>query len=176
MFDYLFIYYYKESDSLFKTLYDKYARNDLYCKVIESGIQNIRKNKNQFIFELTSDLKWSHYNNIKELKADEEMPIENIDFEKKSLEYLKINLVGMKLQMISIYLITSLLVGFAVLYPIKRVRRNPYSKMILFFPGLNLVFFNTYIIISSLKYNSENKFYLEEKYKRQIEKYNLIFN
>jgi len=164
---------YKTGDTILKIIFDKYFRNYILTKIKYTSIKELQNNKDEISQEIYRNLKWIDPTALKSLKVDEDNTNELI-LENKSLEYLRNNLTAIKLEIISLTLSMILFAGVIILYPIKRIRNYKYSYLFITFPLFNLVLLNSYIIITINSFNNLNRNYLEEQYKREIEKYNLL--
>jgi hypothetical protein len=170
-----FVWCYKNSETIFKVIYDKYYRNDIYEEINRSNLGTIKKNKSILKDKIFSDLKMKN-DVIKLLKVDDNTLLDEEEFEieNKSFIYLKNNLNVVRSQLISLSLTSTVVLSVALSFPIKSIRRSKYSQPLFFFTVMNLMLFNANQILKVNEINKQTLKFLELNYKRQIEKYNII--
>ena len=174
-----FYYIYKnQSDAIFKILFDRYYRPEVYSIVDKTNINSIKLEREKLKKILFNDL----YFPINEILINDPSQ-EHIDSEKEELAYLKQNLKFCKLNMLNNVLMV-LIISDITLYwlgeNVKALKKFRYSKAFkilkpsIFFTLMNAFFLQIYIIFAVRDYNGIRNPKLELKYRRAVEKYNLI--
>jgi len=173
-----FLFYnYKRGEILFKILYDKYFRREIYNEINSVPLTLLRKSKENYHEKLITNINWVNKNKLNELRIDEDIEdVDTLEIENKSIDYLKKNITGIKMQAVSCAFSALILLAFLIFYPNKRIRKNVRIKVIYYFSLISIISFNTYLLATIVIYNSISKKFLEEAYKRQLERYNLILN
>ncbi len=173
----LFGFNYRHGDVLLRIMYDKYIRPELYKRIDSLSPADVIKLRDEIKSEMNSNLKTIPRDKLKDMKVDENIPDTDIlHFENKSIEFLRINTNAINMQITSTALSSIMLLSIICLYPVRRVRNHKYSRLLAMCASFNLMLFNTYLIVSNNGYNKINRGFLQEKYKRQVEKYNLVYD
>lgn len=168
-------YNYRKGEILFRIIYDKYFRRDLFNEINSLSVNAIKKRKEEYKNKLYSNLFWITKERLKHLNVDEDIRDSNIlDTENKSIDYLKKNIIGIRTQIASITFTSFIFLCFFMFYPFKRIRNNLKVRVIFYFTLINILLYDTYLLITVTTFNSMSKKYLNEPYKKQIEKYNMI--
>jgi hypothetical protein len=170
-------YSYMNSDSLFKILYDKYVRREIYDEVNTTWLNKVKKNKSEMKIKLTKNFKWIDKETLDNITiTTENTPDQSIILEDKSLKYLKTCLRFVNYQMISFSATAGLVTGVILHQFIKPIQRSKYSQPVFFFVAFNIMIFNIYLVFSMNDFSKNNKEILEKEYNRLIEKYNIILS
>jgi hypothetical protein len=169
----LFSYFYKRSNTMFKVIYDKYFRNENYEFIKENKFSTIKQNRIRFKEQLNRNIKWISNNDLKQICFE--------DIQDKILEeeikYIKNNIKAFKAELLCSSLTFSLfLFMFATRIISKRIyNKNSFRIGIVFF-ACNLLFANTYFMTNLKSRNSRMEERLGIKFKKELEKYNMLFN
>lgn len=168
---------YMNSDSLFKILYDKYVRTELYDEIRTTGLNKIKKNKTEIKEKLLKNFKWIDRKTLDNMNITTENKSDQIIIlEDKSLKYLKTCLKFINYQKISFTTTAGLVTGVILHQLFRPIQRSKYSQPIFFFVLFNIMIFNVYLVFSINDFSRNNKAVLEKEYNRLIEKYNIILS
>ena len=173
----IFSYNYRNGEIVFKIIYDRYFRTFLYNEIKTTSLSVLKKEKDFYKDKLLSNLNWIKKEKLDQLTIDENTEESQIlSIENKSIDYLKKNMIGIRFQAFSFAFTSCVFLSFFIFYPIKRVRNTMRVRVIFYFTLFYIILFNSYLLTSITIYNSMNKKYLDDTYKKQIEKYNLILS
>jgi hypothetical protein len=165
MFDYIMSFCFKYSDPIFKLVYDKNMRNDLFLKIINSK-------PNELMAEDPSkymEIKWINEDEINKLmiNSEENSDLNGLDeltYFKQDLRVFKINLY---------FLLINSMTLFSMYLNSKQLKFNPTKRKIYaFMIGLMAFVETPYIVLSLQRPGAKD---LEAKYKKELEKYKMFY-
>lgn len=175
---YLKYIYLNHSDTLFKILFDRLFRIDVYNTISKMNVIKLERKNAELKILFSENIFFPNtilVNEIIEKEGQENM--------KDELNYVVLNLRFIKLSIMSLILFTisSSLLCIHLCGELKIIKRIRYAKSFKYIQPLcfiflmNFILLQTYLLLSINKLNKKTQVELETKYSRLIEKYNLIY-